>query len=67
MLLVTPQTRIITSQILGAADSGRYGIAFAYCTVLIAIVLAVFGLIRLVIGGAAPLQRIAETMGRRKS
>jgi iron(III) transport system permease protein len=67
VLLVTPQTRIITSQILGAADSGRYGIAFAYCTVLIAIVLAVFGLIRLFVGRTAPLQRIAETNGRRKS
>jgi iron(III) transport system permease protein len=67
VLLVTPQTRIITAQILSAADSGRYGIAFAYCTVLIAIVLAVFGLIRLVVGGAPPLQRIAETTGRRKS
>lgn len=66
VLLVTPETRIITSQILGAADSGRYGIAFAYCTVLIAIVLAAFGLIRLVVGGAAPLQRIAESTGRRK-
>jgi iron(III) transport system permease protein len=67
VLLVTPETRIITSQILGAADSGRYGIAFAYCTVLIAIVLAVFGLIRLIVGGGAPLQRIAEPTGRRKS
>jgi iron(III) transport system permease protein len=67
VLLVTPETRIITSQILGAADSGRYGIAFAYCTVLIAIVLLVFGLIRLIVGGGAPLQRIAESTGRRKS
>jgi iron(III) transport system permease protein len=67
VLLVTPETRIITSQILSAADSGRYGIAFAYCTVLIAIVLAVFGLIRLIVGGGATLQRIADTSGRRKS
>ncbi len=66
VLLVTPETKIITSQILGAADSGRYGVAFAYCTVLIAIVLASFGLIRLLVGGGAQLHRVAESTGRRK-
>ena len=34
-----PDTKIITSQILSAANTGRYGVAFAYCTVLTAIVL----------------------------
>ncbi|GIJ73028.1 ABC transporter permease [Virgisporangium ochraceum] len=57
ILLVTPDTKIITSQILSAANTGRYGVAFAYCTVLTAIVLAGFGLIRLLIGGTAVLHR----------
>jgi iron(III) transport system permease protein len=57
ILLVTPDTKIITSQILSAANTGRYGVAFAYCTVLTAIVLAGFGLIRLLIGGTVVLHR----------
>jgi iron(III) transport system permease protein len=57
ILLVTPQTKIITSQILSAANTGRYGVAFAYCTVLTALVLLGFGLIRLLVGGAATLHR----------
>ena len=65
VLLVTPETKIITSQILGAADSGRYGVAFAYCTFLIAVVLAAFAIIRLLVGGAAPLHRVAQSRGRR--
>lgn len=64
ILLVTPDTRIITSQILGAANTGRYGVAFAYCTVLTAVVLAGFGLIRLLIGRDATLHRIAGTQER---
>lgn len=65
VLLVTPNTKIITAQILAAADSGRYGVAFAYCTSLILIVLAAFVIIRLLVGAAAPLQRIAPLNERR--
>jgi iron(III) transport system permease protein len=57
ILLVTPGTHIITSQILSAANTGRYGVAFAYCTVLTAIVLAGFGVIRLLVGRSATLHR----------
>jgi iron(III) transport system permease protein len=64
ILLVTPNTKIITSQILSAANTGRYGVAFAYCTVLTAVVLAGFGLIRLLIGGAVVLHRTAAPTGR---
>jgi iron(III) transport system permease protein len=64
VLLVTPDTRIMTSQILGAANTGRYGVAFAYCTVLTAVVLAGFGLIRLLVGRDATLHRIAESPER---
>ncbi len=64
VLLVTPGTQIITSKVLSAVLNGRYGVAFAYCTVLIAIVLAAFGVIRLIVGGGAKLQRTAETTQR---
>ncbi|AGZ43144.1 ABC transporter permease [Actinoplanes friuliensis] len=64
VLLVTPETRIVTSQILGAANTGRYGVAFAYCTVLTVVVLAGFGLIRLLVGRDVPLHRIAESPER---
>ncbi|MEU7860472.1 iron ABC transporter permease [Nonomuraea sp. NPDC049141] len=59
ILLVTPGTHIITSQILSAANTGRYGVAFAYCTVLTALVLAGFGIIRLLVGRTATLHRVS--------
>lgn len=66
VLLVTPQTKIISSQVLSAAGTGRYGVAFAYCTVLTALVLAGFALIRVLVGTGAALQRTA-TSERQKS
>jgi iron(III) transport system permease protein len=62
VLLVTPETKIITSQVLSAASTGRYGVAFAYCTVLTAIVLAGFAIIRLVVGAGANLHRVASAV-----
>ena len=47
IFITTPQTKIMTSQILSEVDSGRFGNAFAYCTILIVIVLAVIGLLNL--------------------
>ncbi|UBU11505.1 ABC transporter permease [Nonomuraea gerenzanensis] len=58
ILLVTPGTQIITSQILSAANTGRYGVAFAYCTVLTVLVLTGFALIRLLVGRTATLHRV---------
>jgi len=49
IFLTTPGTKIMTSQILAEVDSGRFGNAFAYCTVLIAIVLVVILLINILI------------------
>ena len=34
----------MTSQILSEVDAGRFGNAFAFCTILIVIVMAVIGL-----------------------
>jgi ABC-type Fe3+ transport system, permease component len=56
VFLTTPSTKIMTSQILSEVDAGRFGNAFAYCCVLMAIVLALVGVIRLVVRdpGARP-------------
>jgi iron(III) transport system permease protein len=67
VLLVTPETKIITAQVLSAASTGRYGVAFAYCTVLTVIVLAAFALIRIVVGAGASLQRTAKSERRTNS
>ena len=50
VFLVTPETKIMTSQILGEVDGGRFGNAFAYCCVMIIIVLSALGMIRLIVG-----------------
>jgi iron(III) transport system permease protein len=47
VFITTPQTKIMTSQILAEVDSGRFGNAFAYCAILIVIVLSVIGLLNL--------------------
>jgi len=47
IFITTPDTPILTSLILAEADTVRYGYAFAFCTLLIAIVLVVMGLINL--------------------
>jgi iron(III) transport system permease protein len=47
VFITTPGTKIMTSQILNEVDAGRFGNAFAYCTLLICIVLAVIGLLNL--------------------
>ncbi|SDY70925.1 ABC transporter permease [Tessaracoccus flavus] len=57
IFITTPRTRIMTSQILSEVEAGRFGNAFAYCTILILIVLAVIGLLNLGMrgkGSAAP-------------
>lgn len=44
IFITTPQTKVMTSQILDEVDAGRFGNAFAYCTVLILLVLVVLGI-----------------------
>ncbi len=51
IFIATPETPIITQKILAEADSGRYGPAFALCTLLIVIVLSVMGAINLAVRG----------------
>ncbi len=51
IFITTPDTPILTSRILGEVDSGRFGSAFAFCTVLIVLVLLVMGSINLLVRG----------------
>ena len=53
IFITTPQTKIMTSQILGSVEAGRFGVAFAYCTVLIVIVMSVIGLMNLLTSARA--------------
>ncbi|SDQ23555.1 iron ABC transporter permease [Microbacterium sp. cf332] len=49
VFLTTPEIKVMTSQILAEVDAGRFGNAFAYCTVLIVIVLLLISLINLLV------------------
>ncbi|OKL55165.1 iron transporter permease [Bowdeniella nasicola] len=51
IFITTPHTRIMTSQILSEVDAGRFGNAFAFCTILIVIVMSVLGIINLAVRG----------------
>ncbi|RBP99469.1 ABC transporter permease [Bifidobacterium xylocopae] len=44
IFITTPQTKVMTSQILDEVDAGRFGNAFAYSSLLIILVLVVLGL-----------------------
>jgi iron(III) transport system permease protein len=50
IFLTTPEVRIMTAQILNEVDASRYGNAFAYCVVLIAIVLVAIGILSFLVG-----------------
>lgn len=51
IFITTPQTQIMTKQILAEVDAGRFGNAFAFCTLLLIIVLSVMGLMSLLLRG----------------
>ena len=53
IFITTPHTRIMTSQILAEVDAGRFGNAFAFCTILIVIVMTVIGGLNLLMRGRA--------------
>jgi iron(III) transport system permease protein len=60
IFLTTPQTKIMTQQILNEVESGRYGNAFAYCVILIAIVMLAIGILYAVVGGQTGAERRLE-------
>ena len=49
VFITTPKTKIMTSQILSEVDAGRFGNAFAFCTILIVIVMLVIGATNLLV------------------
>lgn len=51
VFLTTPQTKIMTAQILNEVENGRFGNAFAYCVILICIVLISIGVLYVTVGG----------------
>lgn len=63
VFLTTPQTKIMTQQILNEVENGRYGNAFAYCVILIGIVLAAISILYFVIGAKTGAERTIEGGG----
>lgn len=60
IFLTTPRTRIMTAQILNEVENGRYGNAFAYCVILIMIVLVAIGGLYALIGSNTGAERTLE-------
>lgn len=60
IFLTTPQTKIMTQQILNEVENGRYGNAFAYCVILIAIVMIAIGILYTVVGTQTGAERRLE-------
>jgi len=60
IFLTTPQTKIMTQQILNEVENGRYGNAFAYCVILITIVLLAVGILYALVGSRTGAERTIE-------
>ncbi len=58
VFLVTAENELATTYIIGRVGNGDYGVALAYCTVLIVLMSAAMGLIQLLVG--------ERKLGRRK-
>lgn len=61
IFITTPQTKVMTAQILDEVDAGHFGNAFAYCTVLIVLVLIVLALASLAINQLNRSMRTAQS------
>ena len=60
VFLTTPRTKIMTHQILNEVENGRYGNAFAYCVILIGIVLVAIGILSVVVGTSTGAEKTIE-------
>lgn len=60
VFITTPDTKIMTSQILSEVDAGRFGNAFAFCTVLIVIVLTVIGVMNLLLRDRSVKSQVSD-------
>lgn len=63
IFLTTPQTKIMTAQILNEVENGRYGNAFAYCVILILIVLVAIGILYAAVGANTGAERSSTIEG----
>jgi iron(III) transport system permease protein len=62
IFLTTPETKIMTQQIYNETDANRFGNAFAYVVVLIAIVLVVIAILNFLVGIDNGARRRERTM-----
>lgn len=60
IFLTTPQTKIMTQQILNEVENGRYGNAFAYCVILIVIVLIAISILYFLVGSTTGTEQRLE-------
>lgn len=60
VFITTPQTKIMTQQILNEVENGRYGNAFAYCVILIVIVTVAIGVLYTLVGARTGAERRFE-------
>lgn len=60
IFLTTPETKIMTQQILNEVENGRYGNAFAYCVILIGIVMVAIGFLYFAVGSKTGAERQLE-------
>lgn len=63
IFLTTPQTKIMTQQILNEVENGRYGNAFAYCVLLIGIVMFAIAVLYLAVGSTTGAERRYQAGG----
>jgi iron(III) transport system permease protein len=59
--LVTAETELATTYIIGRVSSGDYGVALAYCTVLIGLMMLATLAIRALVGERATGRRARAT------
>jgi iron(III) transport system permease protein len=60
IFLTTPRTKIMTAQILNEVENARYGNAFAYCVILIGIVLVAIGILAVAVGTTTGTEQTLE-------
>ncbi len=60
VFLTTPRTKIMTHQILNEVENGRYGNAFAYCVILIGIVLTAIVILSVAVGTSTGAEKTIE-------
>lgn len=60
IFLTTPQTKIMTQQILNEVENARYGNAFAYCVILIAIVMFAISILYFIVGSTTGAEQRLE-------